>query len=379
MNKILTIIITCCLSIAMNAQEQAPAFISPEIEQGIRDYLGLNESEPINTTQLDTITTLDLSRRGITDIHDLVLLPELRTVDLSDNKIEDLQPLTVLDSLRWVDLSYNSLKNINGLLYASTKELTANVGFNYIQDFSLFSLSTPCKFTLEGVGFQLIEDGAFFDVAQFICNSSATPFSVRGIMRTNMDEAIKLICEDEVIEMSAEEEYFKKNLQYHGTAATVVVLTNGELSDTTWLVPPIEYEVTAGAELTIATGLPENYSLANVYAQNGTITTDGRTIIYTAFDDFEEDVIYLNYYEKGRLRGSTEYYLVNPDLVSTLKGDVNNDRIVSIADVTAMVNNILGKQHANFLRRNADINGDGSVTIADVTALVNIILGKTGQ
>lgn len=27
----------------------------------------------------------------------------------------------------------------------------------------------------------------------------------------------------------------------------------------------------------------------------------------------------------------------------------------------------------------ADINGDGSVTIADVTALVNIILGKTGQ
>ena len=55
------------------------------------------------------------------------------------------------------------------------------------------------------------------------------------------------------------------------------------------------------------------------------------------------------------------------------QGDVNGDGVVTIADVTALVNIILGKSEANAI---ADVNGDGSVTIADVTALVNIILGK---
>ena len=57
------------------------------------------------------------------------------------------------------------------------------------------------------------------------------------------------------------------------------------------------------------------------------------------------------------------------------QGDVNGDGVVTIADVTALVNIILGKNPApeNGV---ADVNGDGGVTIADVTALVNIILGK---
>lgn len=55
------------------------------------------------------------------------------------------------------------------------------------------------------------------------------------------------------------------------------------------------------------------------------------------------------------------------------KGDVNGDKQVTIADVTALVNIILGKEDENVV---ADVNDDGAVTIADVTALVNIILGK---
>ena len=56
-------------------------------------------------------------------------------------------------------------------------------------------------------------------------------------------------------------------------------------------------------------------------------------------------------------------------------GDVNGDETVTIADVTALVNIILGKDDAAG-RDAADVNKDGSITIADVTALVNIILGK---
>ena len=58
------------------------------------------------------------------------------------------------------------------------------------------------------------------------------------------------------------------------------------------------------------------------------------------------------------------------------KGDVNNDGSVTIADVTALVNIILGKSE-NYDSKVADVNEDGSITIADVTSLVNIILGKT--
>ena len=60
-------------------------------------------------------------------------------------------------------------------------------------------------------------------------------------------------------------------------------------------------------------------------------------------------------------------------------GDVNNDGSVTIADVTALVNIILGNAPdptPDGETNPADINRDGNVTIADVTALVNIILGK---
>ena len=59
-----------------------------------------------------------------------------------------------------------------------------------------------------------------------------------------------------------------------------------------------------------------------------------------------------------------------------LQGDINADGQVTIADVTALVNIILGKNDQQTDTCTADINADGQVTIADVTALVNIILGK---
>lgn len=63
-----------------------------------------------------------------------------------------------------------------------------------------------------------------------------------------------------------------------------------------------------------------------------------------------------------------------PSLRYTI-GDVNEDGDVTIADVTSLVNIILGKQ-SDYRMEISDVNEDGGVTIADVTSLVNIILGK---
>ncbi len=68
------------------------------------------------------------------------------------------------------------------------------------------------------------------------------------------------------------------------------------------------------------------------------------------------------------------YYGPKPFLL----GDVNGDGVVTIADVTALVDIILGKGGGSYLDCATDVNQDGSITIADVTALVDIILGKAG-
>ena len=54
-----------------------------------------------------------------------------------------------------------------------------------------------------------------------------------------------------------------------------------------------------------------------------------------------------------------------------IRGDVNADSEVNIADVNAVINIILGGSGGTRL---ADVNGDGEVNIADVNAVIDLIL-----
>lgn len=74
-----------------------------------------------------------------------------------------------------------------------------------------------------------------------------------------------------------------------------------------------------------------------------------------------------------------EESLFEIDIINSVPADVNCDGHISIADVTALVNIILGKDDVSPYQYDhdaADVNTDGNISIADVTALVNIILGK---
>ncbi len=57
-----------------------------------------------------------------------------------------------------------------------------------------------------------------------------------------------------------------------------------------------------------------------------------------------------------------------------LVGDVNNDGVISVADVTTLASHILNGTTGTLDATIADVNGDGSITSADVTALADIIL-----
>lgn len=56
-------------------------------------------------------------------------------------------------------------------------------------------------------------------------------------------------------------------------------------------------------------------------------------------------------------------------------GDVNGDGNVGIADVTDLIDYILGNELDSFNEANADIDSDGNITIADVTGIIDAMLG----
>lgn len=58
-----------------------------------------------------------------------------------------------------------------------------------------------------------------------------------------------------------------------------------------------------------------------------------------------------------------------------VRGDVNGDGYVTIADVTAIYDHLLNNAGSST---NCDVNGDGSVTISDVTLVYDILLNVAG-
>ena len=68
------------------------------------------------------------------------------------------------------------------------------------------------------------------------------------------------------------------------------------------------------------------------------------------------------------------YLQLAPRLVNENLGDVNGDSQVSVSDVMAMVDYVMGNGNGNILQENADINGDGAISVSDVMELVNMVI-----
>lgn len=59
--------------------------------------------------------------------------------------------------------------------------------------------------------------------------------------------------------------------------------------------------------------------------------------------------------------------------------DINKDGVTTVADITALVEILLGKDNVEpygYDHDAADVNGDERITVADVTALLNLVLQK---
>jgi hypothetical protein len=75
--------------------------------------------------------------------------------------------------------------------------------------------------------------------------------------------------------------------------------------------------------------------------------------------------------------GQKDIYLykeIEESIVEVLKGDVNGDGFVNVADVVAIINYILGTPPEIFHFDAADMDEDGTINITDAVALVNYLL-----
>ena len=71
---------------------------------------------------------------------------------------------------------------------------------------------------------------------------------------------------------------------------------------------------------------------------------------------------------------STDWWNQFTQVKLILRGDVNGDGAVNIADVAAMIDYLLNGDESSILLINADVNKDGTVNIADLAAMIDYLL-----
>ena len=186
----------------------------------------------------------------------------------------------------------------------------------------------------------------------------------------------------------------KGNNLFNATDITVnddnTILTNAETSIFTLEGTDGAWSFKLGSEYLAATGMgTQNYLGTSTIVEDASTATivinEGEASV--TFASSNRNVLSHNF-NSGNARFSCysakqnglQIYRKVTSSEEPLKGDVNNDKQVSIADVTALVNIILGKAtpetNPEYNFEAANVNEDDTVSIADVTALVNIILGK---
>ena len=166
---------------------------------------------------------------------------------------------------------------------------------------------------------------------------------------------------------------------------------------------------TATVYLKDPTAAPNNWSSVYIYAWDNTgaisdswpgvniiatKTVMGQKFYYRTFNVNSEDYVFNVVLSQGdsghqsvdvtgitsdiylEITSTTNKYTVADitDQYSFLLGDVNGDGEVSIADVTTLIDILLGGHPDSDTLQRADANNDGELTIADVTTIIDILL-----
>ena len=112
------------------------------------------------------------------------------------------------------------------------------------------------------------------------------------------------------------------------------------------------------------------------------VKTDGSTIAFSTsglvitYDDYAHAVVTNDETSATVDLADMDYMCFGDVEPSVLKGDVNGDGEINIADINVIIGIVLGGMvDADTLSR-ADVKSDGEVNIADINAVIALILGQ---
>ncbi|PAD29561.1 stalk domain-containing protein [Paenibacillus sp. 7523-1] len=91
------------------------SFQDEQLEQAIKQILKKDENAAIMQKDMQSLTLVDLSNRGIKSIQGLQYASNVKYLDLSNNKIEDIMPLKPLTKIRELDIADNQVASIQDL------------------------------------------------------------------------------------------------------------------------------------------------------------------------------------------------------------------------------------------------------------------------
>ncbi|MCM3258030.1 stalk domain-containing protein [Paenibacillus lautus] len=122
MNKVLSgLVFVLVMMISLPGQasmEQASlevSFQDEQLEQAIKQILKKDENAAVTQKDMESLTLLDLSRRGIKSIQGLQYASNVKYLDLSNNEIDDITPLKPLIKIRELDIADNQIVSIQDL------------------------------------------------------------------------------------------------------------------------------------------------------------------------------------------------------------------------------------------------------------------------
>ncbi|MEO2205211.1 stalk domain-containing protein [Paenibacillus pabuli] len=130
----LLIIFVLCLGLPgqayMEASNQQPlAFEDLNLEQALKSLLNKNDDESLTKEDLESLTDVPLSGKGIKSLQGLEYAVNVTTLDLSGNQIEDIKPLGKLTKMADLSLTSNQINDLlplAGLVNLNTLSISSN-------------------------------------------------------------------------------------------------------------------------------------------------------------------------------------------------------------------------------------------------------------
>jgi len=97
------------------AQSDVIKFVDPNLEQVVRNTLGIPKRQPITRADMKRLTSLDAEFKDIRNLSGLEYAINLQWLNLWGNEIKDISPLSNLSNLWLLWLSYNQISDISPL------------------------------------------------------------------------------------------------------------------------------------------------------------------------------------------------------------------------------------------------------------------------